>query len=69
MNTTGDIANEIPIVLIGNKSDMGIKVDKAKVEKEWVQSKKARCYIETSALKHFGVEEAFYMIAKQSNDH
>ena len=34
-----------------------------------MNSGKARCYIETSALKYYGVEEAFYNIAKFSHLH
>jgi hypothetical protein len=45
--------------LIGNKADIGIHIEKSTVQKEWVQSGKAREYIEASALRYFGVEEAF----------
>jgi len=47
------------MVIIGNKADKGINIEKSKVLTEWVESNKAKFYTETSALKYLGIEDAF----------
>ena len=59
LNTTGDLNQEVPMVIIGNKADKGINIEKSKVLTEWVESNKAKFYTETSALKYLGIEDAF----------
>lgn len=63
LQTTGDTNEEIPIVLIGNKADKGSNIQQASVMKDWVDPGKAKIYLETSALKYQGVEEAFRCVA------
>ena len=44
VQTTGDLTNEIPIVVLGNKADIGINIEKGKAERDWVSSGKAKYY-------------------------
>lgn len=60
LNTTGD--PNIPLMLIGNKADKGIYVEKSRVLRDWVETGKAKEYIEASAVKYIGIEEAFSKI-------
>eukprot|EP00347_Sterkiella_histriomuscorum_P017934 403347422 len=61
--TTGDQTQEIPIILIGNKSDKPKAINTDVVQSDWVQTGKAKAYIETSALKVLGVDNIFNSVA------
>lgn len=63
-NTTGDM--NIPLIIIGNKADKGIYVEKSRVLKDWVDTGKARAYIEASAMKYIGIEETFSKIGNHA---
>ena len=52
IQTAGDTNEEIPIILIGNKSDKGINIQKDLVMKDWVKTNKVKTYMEVSALKY-----------------
>jgi len=53
-------------VILGNKLDKPRKVNTEIVQEEWVESGKAKGYIETSAKINKGVDEAFKKIAEVS---
>jgi GTPase SAR1 family protein len=63
---------EIPILLVGNKLDLGgqnkREVEAREVRADWVDSGEAIEYIETSALNLTKVERLFTSIAEQAND-
>lgn len=50
------------MVIIGNKADKGIYVEKTRVLRDWVDSGKAVAYVEASAMKYIGIEDAFSKI-------
>lgn len=59
LQTTGDDNRQIPIVLVGNKVDCINTIHKDQIMKEWIETDKAKAYIEVSALKNQGIEEVF----------
>jgi hypothetical protein len=54
------------LIIIGNKADKGIYVEKSRVQRDWVDSGKAKAYIEASAMKYIGIEEAFATIGNEA---
>jgi 50S ribosomal subunit-associated GTPase HflX len=48
-----------PIILVGNKIDAVNVIHKDQIEKEWIETKKAKVYVEASALKNTGIDEVF----------
>ncbi|CDW84229.1 gtp-binding protein [Stylonychia lemnae] len=55
-----DIKHDIPIILVGNKSDKERLIDSQTINEYWVDSGKAKIYIESSAHNKDGVENIFY---------
>jgi len=51
---------------VGNKIDSVNVIHSDQIEKEWIQTKKAKVYIEASALKNTGIEEVFQAAASQA---
>jgi hypothetical protein len=49
----------VPIILIGNKADKGSNISRDHVMRDWVRTEKAVMYLETSALRCEGIEDAF----------
>lgn len=52
MQTTGDDNRSIPIILVGNKVDCINTIHKDQIMKEWIETDKAKVYVEVSALKN-----------------
>lgn len=63
-STLGDEANEIPIVLVGNKIDNVSSVYKDQIKKEWIDTGKIKKYIETSAIKDIGIKDLFSNVSE-----
>ena len=59
VTTTGDDLKQVPIILVGNKVDAVNLIHKDQIEKEWIDTKKAKVYVEASALKNTGIDEVF----------
>ena len=53
----------VPFVLIGNKLDLGTRVNAQKVQTEWIDSGKAHDHIQASALTNSNVDLAFMKVA------
>ena len=53
---------ELPVLLIGNKSDLEINVDKTKIDK-FVKERKFIQYFEVSCKNHINVEESVNFMA------
>ena len=51
--------NQVPIVLVGNKSDKPRAIEKERVVNEWLQTDKAAEYMEASAMRLEGVTDIF----------
>ena len=51
---------DIPIILVGNKSDKTRSIDMETVTNYWVDSGKVKIYIESSAITNECVENIFY---------
>lgn len=49
----------MPIILVGNKIDAVNVIHKDQIEKEWIETKKAKVYVEASALKNTGIDQVF----------
>ena len=47
---------DVPIIIVGNKSDKTKQIEYDQVEREWIKTDKAKCYLEASALKVEGIE-------------
>lgn len=69
IQTTGDDTKQIPIVLVGNKTDCVNTIHKDQIMNEWVHSGKAKAYIEASALKNVGIEDIFQSVAQNALDY
>ena len=62
-------ADQVPFIIIGNKSDMGSRVNPYRVKEEWIDSGKASCHFQASAITNQSVEEAFAKIAELAHQH
>ena len=51
--------NQVPSVLVGNKSDKPRAIEKERVVNEWLQTDKAAEYMEASAMRLEGVTDIF----------
>lgn len=61
LNTVGD--KEVPIFLVGNKSDKECNVNKELLNINWIKSEKVKEFMEVSALKVQGIEDVFKRVA------
>ena len=43
-------SDDVPFVIIGNKSDMGVRINPFKVKEEWIDSGKAKAHYQCSAM-------------------
>lgn len=66
--TTGDESQDIPIVLVGNKSDKQQQIDPEQIKQEWVDCKKCRMYIQASALKLQNIDGLFMKVGELGNE-
>ena len=66
--TTGDEAQDIPIILVGNKSAKQHQIDPELVKQEWVDTKKCRMYIQASALKLHNIDGLFLKVGQLGFD-
>lgn len=62
--------DSFPFLLLGNKSDLGVKVTKSEVH-QWLQQRgyKNMVYLETSAMNDVNIEESFDQVAKLCLSH
>ena len=61
--------DDVPFVIIGNKSDMGVRVNPFRVKEEWIDNGKAQAHFQCSAQNNQMVEEAFQQIAELAYKH
>ena len=70
MSTTGeDVKQQVPIILVANKIDAVNVIHRDQIEKEWIDTKKAKVYIEASALKNTGIDEIFQAAGLQAQEY
>ena len=61
INATND--PNIPFIIIGNKLDMGSRVNPFSVKSDWLDTNEAHAHIQASALTNQNVDEAFMSVA------
>lgn len=69
IQTTGDDIKQIPIILVGNKVDCVNVIHRDQIEKEWIETNKAKVYVEASALKNTGIDEVFQAAGFQAQEY
>ena len=63
---TSDTPN-LPFILVGNKLDEKRTISKEIAIREWIDTGKARLYMETSAKTGTNVEETFKLVAEHAH--
>jgi len=56
-------------VIIGNKLDIGARVNPYSVKSDWIDPDEAQAHFQASALENKHVDEAFTMVAQLAYDH
>ena len=62
-------AEGVPFVIIGNKADLGSRVNPYQVREEWINAGNADAHFQCSALTNASVEEAFSTVAELAYRH
>jgi 2-oxoglutarate dehydrogenase E1 component len=65
----GKDIKQIPIILVGNKVDCVNVIHRDQIEKEWIETNKAKVYVEASALKNTGIDEVFQAAGFQAQEY
>jgi GTPase SAR1 family protein len=55
--------DEMPFIILGNKSDKDAKVNPETVERHWIKTGRAHAHFVTSVTDHRSIEIAFERIA------
>ena len=56
-------------MIIGNKLDVGARVNPYSVKSDWIDSEEAQAHFQASALTNQNVDEAFMSVAELAYDH
>ena len=60
---------DIPFVIIGNKLDVGSRINPYTVKSDWLDPEEAQAHFQASALTNQNVDEAFMSVAELAYDH
>ena len=64
-----DVKRDIPIILVGNKTDKLRTMDAETIINFWVDSGRVKIYIESSAITNEGVENIFFAAGFYSHEY